>query len=151
MRWLRATTPWVKTSANVPNPDYLNLDFGTMMRSSVKRRRTIYESVSPQGSTNNARLATHGSSQRVRQPSILQPSPQSPHEATQARQNLLDSDLSLQAADDELDQVIVAIDSRESGTVGCSYYSVREEKLYLLGDLRHSDSEVIDSCRYCPF
>ncbi|RAK72925.1 MutS family protein MSH5 [Aspergillus fijiensis CBS 313.89] len=54
-------------------------------------------------------------------------------------------DLSLQAADDELDQVIVAIDSRESGTVGCSYYSVREEKLYLLGDLRHSDSEVIDS------
>ncbi|RAH66189.1 MutS family protein MSH5 [Aspergillus aculeatinus CBS 121060] len=116
-----------------------------MMRSSVKRRRTIYESVSPQGSTNNARLATHGSSQRVRQSSILQPSPQSPHEATQARQNLFDSDLSLQAADDELDQVIVAIDSRESGTVGCSYYSVREERLYLLGDLRHSDSEVIDS------
>ncbi|OJK00308.1 hypothetical protein ASPACDRAFT_52053 [Aspergillus aculeatus ATCC 16872] len=89
----------------------LNLDIGTMLRSSVKRRRTVYESVSPQGST-NARLATHGSSQ----------------------------------PDDELDQVIVAIDSRESGTVGCSYCSVREEKLYLLGDLRHSDSEVIDSC-----
>ncbi|PYI25587.1 DNA mismatch repair protein Msh5 [Aspergillus indologenus CBS 114.80] len=114
------------------------------MRSSVKRRRTVYESVSPQGST-NARLATHGFSQRIRQPSVLQPSPQFPHEATQARQNLSDSDLSLQPADDELDQVIVAIDSRESGTVGCSYYSVREEKLYLLGDLRHSDSEVIDS------
>ncbi|RAH87549.1 DNA mismatch repair protein Msh5 [Aspergillus japonicus CBS 114.51] len=87
----------------------------------------------------------HGFSQRIRQPSVLQPSPRFPHEATQARQNLPDSDLSLQPADDELDQVIVAIDSRESGTVGCSYYSVREEKLYLLGDLRHSDSEVIDS------
>ncbi|PYI19356.1 DNA mismatch repair protein Msh5 [Aspergillus violaceofuscus CBS 115571] len=115
-----------------------------MMRSSVKRRRTVYEPVSPQGST-NARLAMHGFSQRIRQPSVLQPSPRFPHEATQARQNLPDSDLSLQPADDELDQVIVAIDSRESGTVGCSYYSVREEKLYLLGDLRHSDSEVIDS------
>ncbi|PYH87180.1 DNA mismatch repair protein Msh5 [Aspergillus uvarum CBS 121591] len=114
------------------------------MRSSVKRRRTVYESVSLQGST-NARLAMHGSSQRIRQPSVLQPSPRFPHEATQARQNIPDSDLSLQPADDELDQVIVAIDSRESGTVGCSYYSVREEKLYLLGDLRNSDSEVIDS------
>ncbi|GAQ41630.1 DNA mismatch repair protein Msh5 [Aspergillus niger] len=48
--------------------------------------------------------------------------------------------------DDEFEQVVVAVDMRDSGTVGCSYYSALEEKLYLLGDLRHStanESEVV--------
>lgn len=48
--------------------------------------------------------------------------------------------------DDELEQVVVAVDMRDSGTVGCSYYSALEEKLYLLGDLRHSSENIIDSC-----
>ncbi|PWY89766.1 DNA mismatch repair protein Msh5 [Aspergillus heteromorphus CBS 117.55] len=47
--------------------------------------------------------------------------------------------------DDELEQVVVAIDMKESGTVGCSYYSAQEEKLYLLGDLRYSRAETIES------
>ncbi|PYH39873.1 MutS family protein MSH5 [Aspergillus neoniger CBS 115656] len=47
--------------------------------------------------------------------------------------------------DDELEQVIVAVDMRDSGTVGCSYYSALEEKLYLLGDLRHSSKDMIDT------
>ncbi|GFN19030.1 MutS family protein MSH5 [Aspergillus tubingensis] len=47
--------------------------------------------------------------------------------------------------DDEFEQVVVAVDMRDSGTVGCSYYSALEEKLYLLGDLRHSSENIIDS------
>ncbi|PWY81426.1 DNA mismatch repair protein Msh5 [Aspergillus eucalypticola CBS 122712] len=47
--------------------------------------------------------------------------------------------------DDELEQVVVAVDMRDSGTVGCSYYSALEEKVYLLGDLRHSSKDIIDS------
>ncbi|GKZ42071.1 mutS protein msh5 [Aspergillus brasiliensis] len=50
-----------------------------------------------------------------------------------------------QPVDDEYEQVVVAVDIRDSGTLGCSYYSVLEEKLYLLGDLRHSSKEMIDS------
>lgn len=52
--------------------------------------------------------------------------------------------------DDDLDQVIVAIDVRDAGTVGCSYYSAHEEKLYLLGDLPSAGAEVIDTCLYLP-
>ncbi|KAI9036427.1 MutS family protein MSH5 [Aspergillus affinis] len=50
-----------------------------------------------------------------------------------------------QLIDDVFDQVIVAIDTRDSGTVGCSYYSAREEKLYMLGDMQSSGTDVIDT------
>ncbi|RJE19960.1 mismatch repair protein [Aspergillus sclerotialis] len=50
------------------------------------------------------------------------------------------------STDDDLDQVIVAIDKKDSGTVGCSYYSAEEETLYLMGDIRFAGAEVIDSC-----
>ena len=51
-----------------------------------------------------------------------------------------------QSVDDGLEQVIMAIDMRDSGTVGCSYYSSQEETLYLMGDIQFGGSEFIDSC-----
>lgn len=53
-----------------------------------------------------------------------------------------------QSIDDDIGQVIVAIDMKESGTVGCSYYSAQEETLYLMGDIRFAGNETIDSCSY---
>ncbi|KAL4894042.1 muts domain V-domain-containing protein [Aspergillus ambiguus] len=50
-----------------------------------------------------------------------------------------------QLTDDDFEQIIVAFDMRNSGTVGCSYYSAQEERLYLLGDLHFAGAEVIDS------
>ncbi|KAI9373057.1 muts domain V-domain-containing protein [Aspergillus egyptiacus] len=50
-----------------------------------------------------------------------------------------------ESTDDDFDQVIVAIDNKDSGTVGCSYYSAQERKLYLLGDIRHSNTEILDT------
>ncbi|KAG2415426.1 hypothetical protein HFD88_006617 [Aspergillus terreus] len=49
------------------------------------------------------------------------------------------------STDDDFEQIIVAIDIRNSGTVGCSYYSAQEETLYLLGDLQSAGAEVVDS------
>ena len=49
------------------------------------------------------------------------------------------------SADDDLDHVIMAVDRREAGTIGCSYYSAQEEKLYLLGDIQSAGAEVTDS------
>ncbi|KAL2818963.1 muts domain V-domain-containing protein [Aspergillus cavernicola] len=34
---------------------------------------------------------------------------------------------------------------KDAGTVGCSYYSAQEKKLYLLGDIRHSNTEILDT------
>lgn len=47
--------------------------------------------------------------------------------------------------DDFDDHVIAAIDLKDHGTVGCSYYSAEEEKMYLLGDSRSGDMEIIDA------
>ncbi|KAL3473321.1 muts domain V-domain-containing protein [Aspergillus californicus] len=46
---------------------------------------------------------------------------------------------------DDLDQVIASIDMKDAGTVGCSYYSAQEKKLYMLGDIRHSNTEILDT------
>ncbi|KAJ5915628.1 DNA mismatch repair protein MutS core [Penicillium verhagenii] len=46
--------------------------------------------------------------------------------------------------DDDLGHVIVAIDLKDYGTVGCAYYSAEEEKMYLLGDCRSGGMETID-------
>ncbi|KAL4985811.1 muts domain V-domain-containing protein [Aspergillus falconensis] len=49
------------------------------------------------------------------------------------------------SAEDDVDQVIAAIDLREAGTLGCSYYSAPEKILYLLGDIGHSNTGIIDT------
>ncbi|KAL4942324.1 hypothetical protein BDV06DRAFT_222261 [Aspergillus oleicola] len=49
------------------------------------------------------------------------------------------------SADDEFDQIIAAIDMKDAGTLGCSYYSAQEKKLYLMGDIRQSNEEIIDT------
>ena len=56
-----------------------------------------------------------------------------------------------QSDEDELDQVIMAIDMKERETVGCCYYVAQEEKLYLLEDVRSGGMEIIETCRVFLF
>lgn len=50
--------------------------------------------------------------------------------------------------DEDLDTVVMAIDIKDRGTVGCCYYVAREEKIYLLSDARIADPTIIDSSLY---
>lgn len=55
----------------------------------------------------------------------------------------------LQELDDEdLCQVIMAIDIKDRGTVGCSYYNAQEEKLYILEDIARGGKDIIDKRMY---
>ena len=65
--------------------------------------------------------------------------------------NVVYDEIMQQSIDDDFGQVIVAIDMRDSGTVGCSYYSAQEETLYLMGDVRFAGNETIHSCSYLNF
>ncbi|TKA64558.1 hypothetical protein B0A49_08259, partial [Cryomyces minteri] len=47
---------------------------------------------------------------------------------------------------DALNEVVMAVDLRDRGTVGCSYYLAREEKLYLMEDVRFGGVDIIDTC-----
>lgn len=48
---------------------------------------------------------------------------------------------------DELNEIIMAIDMKERGTIGCAYYVTREERLYLLEDIKTAGMEVIDTLK----
>ncbi|KAJ5677190.1 DNA mismatch repair protein MutS core [Penicillium maclennaniae] len=47
--------------------------------------------------------------------------------------------------DDDAGHIIAAMDMKDYGTVGCSYYSAEEEKLYLLGDCKLGEMETINA------
>ncbi|OXV09463.1 hypothetical protein Egran_02772 [Elaphomyces granulatus] len=49
-------------------------------------------------------------------------------------------------SDDDLDQVIMAIDAKEGGTVGCCYYVAQEEKLHIFGDAQSGGTSIIETC-----
>lgn len=50
--------------------------------------------------------------------------------------------------DEELCKVVMAVDMKDQGTIGCSYYSAQEEKLYVMEDIVYGGYGVIDICTW---
>jgi DNA mismatch repair protein MSH5 len=51
-----------------------------------------------------------------------------------------------QSSSDDDEQVIMAVDIKERGTVGCCYYVGQEDKLYILCDVQSGGKEAIEMC-----
>lgn len=49
---------------------------------------------------------------------------------------------------DEMNEIILAIDMREKDIVGCSYYIAREEKLYVMQDIKMAGLDVINTLKF---
>lgn len=49
---------------------------------------------------------------------------------------------------DSLNEVIMAVDVKGRGNVGCSYYVAREENLYFMEDVKLGELEVVETCEY---
>lgn len=47
---------------------------------------------------------------------------------------------------EDLEQVIMAVDRQQKGTIGCAYYVAREEKLYCLQDVTDGTLDAIETC-----
>ena len=60
-----------------------------------------------------------------------------------------DSSINNREDDDALDEIVMALDLRERGTIGCCYYVAREEKLYFMDDIKFGGMDVIDIRRFC--
>lgn len=50
--------------------------------------------------------------------------------------------------DETLDNVVMAIDIKERGTVGCAYYVAREERLFCMEDIVNGGNDVTETCNY---
>lgn len=48
--------------------------------------------------------------------------------------------------DESLDIVVVALDIKERGTVGCAYYVAREERLFCMEDIFNGGMDVVEAC-----
>lgn len=64
-----------------------------------------------------------------------------------ARQRAGDHNAELDPDADSLNEVVMAVDIRDRGTVGCSYYVAREEKLYFMEDAKLCGLEIIEACK----
>jgi DNA mismatch repair protein MSH5 len=48
--------------------------------------------------------------------------------------------------DEMLENVIMAIDMKERGTVGCAYYVAREERLFCMEDVVNGGKDLVETC-----
>lgn len=75
------------------------------------------------------------------------PSSQAPISEMSEAADALEDDANVQdrEIDDALDQVIMAVDMHDKETVGCCYYVAKEEKLYMMDDVKYGGIEVVDA------
>ena len=60
-----------------------------------------------------------------------------------SRQNTVDNE---DEPDVPINEVVMALDMRERGTIGCCYYVAAKEALYLMADIKSTGLEVVDQC-----
>jgi DNA mismatch repair protein MSH5 len=48
---------------------------------------------------------------------------------------------------DAMNEIIMAVDLRDRGTIGCAYYVAREEKLCLMEDIKMGGLDIIDTLK----
>lgn len=48
---------------------------------------------------------------------------------------------------DFVNEVVMALDLRNRDTVGCSFYVAKEEKLYLMSDIKFGGLDIVDICQ----
>lgn len=48
---------------------------------------------------------------------------------------------------DSINEVVMAFEMRDRGAIGCAYYVARDEKLYLVEDIKMADLDIIDTLK----
>ena len=48
---------------------------------------------------------------------------------------------------DALNEIVLAVDMREKDTLGCAYYVAREEKLFIMADIKLAGLDVVDTLK----
>lgn len=149
-QWRQINAPLIN---NLISICYLE-GFPSNMSSQTKRRRTAYQSYITPHSRNSRNSRTDEAVPLRQRPNISnnpnsnsqRASESGPLHSNNGTDHRIRNSSLETSSDDDLEQVITAIDIRVSGTVGCSYYSAQEERLYLLGDIQSSSNDAIDSC-----
>ena len=52
--------------------------------------------------------------------------------------------------DERENEVIMALEMKERGSIGCAYYSARDEILHFFSETKMADVEIVDACMIYP-
>ena len=119
---------------------YYNRSNGATSRNSSFRAQR-QPSVTP---STASRLTTPHSFNNSRQPSsapsVVYQQPSASVTPSQPRDRFDDG-----ASDETLDEIIMAVDMKPRGTVGCAYYVAAQEKLYFMEDIELGGPDVIEA------
>lgn len=55
-----------------------------------------------------------------------------------------DADIEAREGADAVNETIMAVDMQRRGCIGCAYYVAREQKLYLMEDIKLANLDIID-------
>lgn len=58
-----------------------------------------------------------------------------------------EADVERRENDDAMNEIVMAVDMRDNGTVGCAYYIAREEKLCLMEDIKLAGLDIVDTLK----
>ncbi|KAI4754544.1 hypothetical protein E4T52_13305 [Aureobasidium sp. EXF-3400] len=82
----------------------------------------------------------NGSRQPSSAPSVVYQQPPDSVTPSQPRDNFDDG-----ASDEALDEIVMAVDMKPRGTVGCAYYVAAQEKLYFMEDIELGGPDIIEA------
>ncbi|WEW55811.1 hypothetical protein PRK78_001244 [Emydomyces testavorans] len=82
-----------------------------------------------------------------RNSSVNQSTSATPHRAMPEIESNETDSIPEENRDDDLCQVVMAIDIRERGTVGCAYYVAEQMKLYILEDITSGGTDVVETLK----
>ncbi|KAE8444261.1 hypothetical protein EG329_000761 [Mollisiaceae sp. DMI_Dod_QoI] len=73
----------------------------------------------------------------------------SSHREENVQAEIIETEDEIQAREDSdaMNEVILAVDMRDRGTIGCAYYVAREEKLCLMEDIKMAGLDIIDTLK----
>lgn len=77
----------------------------------------------------------------------------SPHTAGRTRATTESAGLTTDADEvDALNDIIMAVDMRGRGDVGCAYYVAQEETIYCMEDVKIGGPDIVEGCKsFAPF
>lgn len=92
--------------------------------------------------------SSHLPFQAAATPANAGPDPPPNRTGLSAHQEGVEAHILQDETEDDLCQVVMAVDVKERGTVGCCYYVAEEEKFYVLEDIVSGGLEVIETCMH---
>lgn len=130
------------------NPNKPSMPHSSSHPATISRMSSIARSVAPTSPglpqlPIHRRISFRPSNSQVS--SVIQHSQK--EEGVQEHETESEEDAERRENDDSMNEIIMAVDMRDHGSIGCAYYIAREEKLCLMEDIKMAGLEMIDTLK----